>query len=457
MLRTAAGGLWQAVPWLALSGALACSAGHSTGFASNADTLGGDAGGADDAGARGPCSGLACQTVSCPDGTHTQLSGVVYSPATQNADPIYNAFVYVPNGPVDPFPPGVSCDACGAVTSGSPIVTAITGSDGRFVLSDVPVGNNIPIVIQIGRWRKQLVMPEVAPCTDNKVPAGLTHLPANQKAGDIPHIAIATGALDPLECVLVKMGIEQSEFTTPDQGGRIHVYRSNGSILSDPTPPASALWSNLDTLKQYDIVLLPCEGEPLYKPVQATQNVIDYTSAGGRVFTTHYGYVWIQGAQQPFASTANWTPDDPANMPTPLVVDINASFPKGAALADWLYRLGATPTMGQLSIDDARRDAPGTNAAGTPWLTSSAPNASVQEYTFNTPVGTAPAQQCGRVSYSDFHVNIDGLTTSDSITFPGECEGETNTLTPQEKVIEFMLFDLASCVQDETKAPTAPK
>jgi hypothetical protein len=29
-------------------------------------------------------------------------------------------------------------------------------------------------------------------------------------------------------------------------------------------------------------------------------------------------------------------------------------------------------------------------------------------------------------------------------------------LTPQEKVIEFMLFDLASCVQDERQAPVPP-
>jgi hypothetical protein len=118
-------------------------------------------------------------------------------------------------------------------------------------------------------------LPQVVACTDNPINPVLTHLPANRTEGDIPHIALATGAVDPLECVLLKMGLDPAEFTTPDQGGRIHVYRSNGAQMSNPTPDGPALWSSLDTLKQYDIVLLPCEGQPFYKPLAATQNLAD--------------------------------------------------------------------------------------------------------------------------------------------------------------------------------------
>jgi hypothetical protein len=34
------------------------------------------------------------------------------------------------------------------MVSGSPIVTALTDPTGKFVLKDVPVGSNIPIVVQ---------------------------------------------------------------------------------------------------------------------------------------------------------------------------------------------------------------------------------------------------------------------------------------------------------------------
>jgi hypothetical protein len=66
--------------------------------------------------------------------------------------------------------------------------------------------------------------------------------------------------------------------------------------------------------------------------------------------------------------------------------------------------------------------------------------------TFDTPVTVAPANQCGRVLYSDFHVE-DADTTGQ--TFPKECT--TTTMTPQEKMLEFMIFDLGSCV---TPTPT---
>jgi hypothetical protein len=66
-------------------------------------------------------------------------------------------------------------------------------------------------------------------------------------------------------------------------------------------------------------------------------------------------------------------------------------------------------------------------------------------YTFDTPVAyapdPAPTTQCGRVLFSDFHVS-DAKSGGD--TFPAECS--KTTMTAQEKTLEFMLFDLASCV-----------
>jgi hypothetical protein len=73
-------------------------------------------------------------------------------------------------------------------------------------------------------------------------------------------------------------------------------------------------------------------------------------------------------------------------------------------------------------------------------------------YTFDTPVsytGTLPTTQCGRVLFSDFHVSD---ATSGGDTFPAECN--TTKLNAQEKTLEFMLFDLASCVGTHTVSCT---
>ena len=442
---------------LAAVSATGCGGGQPDGFAAPHDLFG-DAGPAPAKadGGNWPCSGLECQRVSCPAGTSTTLSGVVYTPSKDNADPVYNAVVYVPNAPLQPFTPGVACEQCGAPVSGSPVAVTLSGSDGRFVLPDVPAGRDIPVVLQVGRWRKEFTLPSVVACQDNPIPDTLTHLPANHMEGEIPHIAIATGAVDPLECVLLKIGLDPDELTTPDKAGRVHVYESNGSSMTASSPPGSALWSSLATLEQYDMVLLPCEGEPNYKPTASAQNLIDYTSAGGRVFTTHYGYVWIQGAPAPFSSTADWMPDND-DVPSPLGVTINTSFPKGQALAEWLWQAGVSPSFGQMAVYSSRHDTLKTKGAAVPWLTASVPGPSVQEYTFNTPVGVPADKQCGRVSFSDFHVNLNEMLTTSGSTFPVECDAQSSTLTAQEKVIEFMLFDLASCIQDEMSPPSIPK
>src|SRR5271154_493497 len=111
------------------------------------------------------CTGLCLQQVSCTGGGTTSISGTVYAP--NGTDPLPNVLVYVPNAPVQPFPPGVSCDNCqSSLVTGSPLVTATTGSDGTFTISNMPVGTNIPLVIQNGRWRRQVVIPSVTACAN---------------------------------------------------------------------------------------------------------------------------------------------------------------------------------------------------------------------------------------------------------------------------------------------------
>ena len=76
-------------------------------------------------------------------------------------------------------------------------------------------------------------------------------------------------------------------------------------------------------------------------------------------------------------------------------------------------------------------------------------------FSFDTPVNarrpTVP-KYCGRAVFSDLHVAGDPAT-SDNPPPPSGCDD--TDLSPQEKALEFMLFDLSSCViPDSTPPPT---
>ena len=104
--------------------------------------------------------------------------------------------------------------------------------DGTFQLTNVPVGADIPLVMQSGRWRRVITIPSVASCTNTALIAAQTSMPSTQGMGspldNIPLMAFATGSLDALECVLLKMGIAESQFSDPAaQGGsgRVRLYK----------------------------------------------------------------------------------------------------------------------------------------------------------------------------------------------------------------------------------------
>jgi hypothetical protein len=386
------------------------------------------------------CTNLCLKQVTCPTpGVTTTLSGTVYAP--NGVDPLLNALVYVPNAPVSAFTPGVACDTCGAKASGSPLVSAVSGVDGKFVLKNVPVGQNIPVVIQLGRWRRQIVISNVLACADNPIPAAQTRLPRNKTEGDIPLIAVATGSLDALECVFRQIGVQDSEFTSGTGTGRIHIYTGSGSPGASIAGAQSEtqLTTDINLLKKYDMVFFPCQGSPYTKSSTQLQNIIQYANAGGRVFTTHYSYVWLYN-NAPFSGAANWNVDNFTSSNSGIGF-IDMSFPKGQALAQWLVNVGASTTLGQIPITELRHDADSTISPTQTWMTYNDPSYGTlpMHFTFNTPVGTPAAQQCGRVLFDDFHV----FNTS-SGTFPNECT--SGSLTPQQKLLEFMIFDLASCV-----------
>ena len=106
-----------------------------------------------------PCDNLECQIVNCGTADGTTITGTVYDPGAARG--LYNVFVYVPNRPLDPIPTGPVCTACQAPASGKPIATAVTDAKGKFTIKNAPAGSNIPLVMQLGKWRRRIDIPMV--------------------------------------------------------------------------------------------------------------------------------------------------------------------------------------------------------------------------------------------------------------------------------------------------------
>lgn len=449
---------------------------------------------------------------ACDGGQPTAISGVVYDPGAHN--PLFNVVVYVPGTAVQPLKSGASCDSCSALYTGHPIVTALTDSTGHFLITNAPDGDNIPLVVQIGKWRRQFTIAKVSPCTNNTLPDRTLTLPKNHLEGDIPNIAVSTGGADTLECLLTRIGLDASEYGPGANGpGRIHIFQGepresstdadrpdkagianlnpqcDAGVLSGTNPvptagpgtPASSqgLWDSVNDMMRYDLVLLSCEGAETAKMDQ--QVMFDYAQGGGRIFASHYHYSWFNtGPFSEAANLANWTRGAVAI--EPLACNRTGSiggrvvttlpngqpFPGGQAMHDWLNTVGAVGPDGLVSVENARHNADlGPMSVATEWVAAGpgtvygtppddAPvsaDGTTLYMSFNTPIGAPPQNQCGQVIFSDLHVSASAGDLA-GVDVPQECQNVA--LAPEEKILEFMLFNLSSCVQPEGLPPAPP-
>jgi hypothetical protein len=454
-------------------------------------TIGNGCGGTQDCGAC--ANGMACATTgtsahicpgstttttpTCTGATKTTISGTVYDPAGVN--PLYNVIVYIPSGALPTLAEGVSCDKCGAEVN-APFASALTDVNGHFsmTLEPVPSTTNVPLVMQVGKWRRQITIPSLQTCKDNPLTdKNQTRLPRTSAEGHIPRIAVTTGGSDALECLLRRVGIADTEFTNDAGAGRVHLYaggKGTNSLMAGGTlSAATTLWGNRTQLAKYDVTLLSCEGSTseflAMKPQASIDNVTNYANSGGRVFMSHLHYIWLQKSPM-FAGTATYigtgTPPT-ASASDALNLTINQTFPKGMALAQWLAGpvVMASPTLGTISVAGLEHSVTAVTAPTTEWIylptntRDPQMRRSVQYMSFNTPVGTPDAMQCGKAVFTDIHIkqslNGGGGDDSDpSKPFPMGCK--TNMMTPQAKALEFLFFDLTSCVEPPDKMPTPP-
>jgi hypothetical protein len=411
----------------------------------------------------------------------------VYDPAGLN--PVYNVAVYVPSAPLLPLPKGVACTSCQDLYTGNPIAAAVTDAKGHFKITGAPAGTTVPLVIQIGKWRKQYVIPSVAQNQETQVSQKLS-LPNKMDASDptvsLPDIAISTGGADSLECLLSRMGMDPSEFVGGSgTSGHIHIFAGyNGATASGGTPSSySGLWNAQQNINQFDVVLLSCEGR---ETTDANNQLITagdqailqaYANAGGRVFASHFHYKWFNDgpfSTPPLASwaTGSQTILDTQSFPGDIVQTIGNTtnpFPEGVAMQQWLGNVGALDSNNELQVWYARHNVNSTNFPPVQnWITfgkgvSAAPGAP-QYFSFDTGK-SGEGGVCGRVVYSDLHVSGGPGQSTNGV--PGDYPGfnfggvvpsgcAAHPLTPQEKALEFMLFDLSSCIVTPGTNPTPP-
>jgi hypothetical protein len=391
------------------------------------------------------CTALACQQVSCPVNQSTRLTGKVFAP--NGVDPLPNVLVYVPGAPVtgglDPLPDGVPNGPIRATNS--PLVSTTTAVDGTFTLTNVPVGSSIPVVIQAGKWRRLFSIPSVAACANTS--AGSLAFPSNHTQGDIPRIAVVTGSLDAVECAVSKIGIANSEFTNSLGSGRVHLFLGDGaagSRIDANTELEHTLVSDQSKLNQYDVVMFPCQGQQFDKFAGDQQNVINYANAGGRVYATHFSYVWLYN-DLPFSSTANWAVNS-SPAPQDQTGFVNLATRNGLQLSQWLTVVGASSVLGQVPLNTLRRDVASVVPPSETWLSINDVNFgnTPMQFTFNTPVGADPSLQYGRVLFNDYHVENQNTAGT---TFPNECSALG--MTAQEKLLEYTIFNLSTFVAPE--------
>lgn len=403
----------------------------------------------------GACENLECKQKTCSGGVTTTVTGTVYDPSGDL--PLYNVVVYVPNSAVQPIEEGLSCDRCGAELTGSPLVSAVTDTSGHFTIENVPVGDNIPLVIQVGKWRRVVSIPKVEACVENAIEdKELTRLPRSMAEGNLPRIALSTGGADPLFCLLRRLGIADEEYGVQGSSARIHFYKGHtGASKFDAgfgASPGAAfpiaettLWT--DGWDDYDMVLLSCEGQE-YKNVKNGKrgNLKNYLDKGGRVFATHFHYTWLQGdAPEELRSVASFSSE---SLPFNGDVDIDTSFPKGEALAKWL----GTAPPGKFYVYDGRQHTQSVNEdLSRIWIRH---DETPIYFSFNAPVGAPESSLCGKMVFSDVHVSTNGGDSEES-SFPEACS--TNALSDQERALIFMFFDLAACVTPDDEIPIPPQ
>ncbi len=156
-------------------------------------------------------------------------------------------------------------------------ISALSGADGVYKLSDVPSG---PVVVNVSKGSFQTEYIVTVP------PNGTVHAPDVVNDLCFPSgetkIAVVTGDWDHIESILDSLGLTYDLF--------------DGDMV---TAIAIGFLANLQQMNQYDIIFFDCgadHGSILASDPMIVSNIQQFVAAGGSVYASDWAYVYVEQA-----------------------------------------------------------------------------------------------------------------------------------------------------------------
>jgi len=228
------------------------------------------------------------------------VEGTVWAPNNAPGDvptgeeiPVFGARVQLMATTPPPIQQSVHCVDCAT----QPGTGVLTDQSGDFSLAVAP--GTYWLVIRKGFFQLQR---EITVADGlNTLQSSLTTLPAKTDAGLgdwAPKIALAIASFEPFETVLAKMGLGSVDgsgaFVIGSEAGFYDIYLNKGSHGSI-TATLTDLVSNLSTMNQYHVIIIPSSGSDHVAALnnqQNLRNIRDWVSAGGWLFASEWSGEW---------------------------------------------------------------------------------------------------------------------------------------------------------------------
>jgi hypothetical protein len=407
-----------------------------------------------------------------PPPPNAHVRGTVYAPKGTTFSPpltVPGALVYVTDNVPAPIPQNVYCERCEDLPASARSV--FTDAFGAFDLN-VWGGQGYILVIQKGQFRLVRPISVEADGTLEMAPEDTTLPSRNSEDGNdtIPRIALLAGSYDKLEALFAKIGLADLTSTNDIQWSantQFDVYDNGGNL-----PPSGSsyfkgtaldLLTNLELMKQYHIIFIPCSREAYGVVDNATvkQNVHEYVKAGGKYYVADWSYDYLKQIYKTRddGPIVHFGADDGATLGS--ANGISTSFDSmGHAveqnLYDWLEAqqqgwggsggsslvikenwdeitglddgyVGENPENGPMyQKADVIVEGPHSDNEGTPW--NALPPSSVYPLTIGFPSG------CGRVIYTTYHT-------------VGEMGPGHAGIEVQERILIYLIMEIGVCQQ----------
>lgn len=402
--------------------------------------------------------------MSCPT-MGAEISGTVLAP--NGEDPIPGAVVYLTQTRPPAQADGVSCDRCDL--PGGVLAYSTSDVRGRWsFVRGVNTTGSYFLVVQKGRFRR--VVPfNVTACMPQSVPTAMTKLPSSSMEGEIPRILVASGTTqaqldrpntddwtyDDISRVLRRIGITEFDRAEPCRQAT-----NSTNITTVAACPFGGILADPARLRRYNVVVAPCGALGFNHSWQVLDNapnrviatnVRDWLRQGGRLYTSDTAYGLLARSAPSLVTFAGGTTLSQSRDPANVGAGGSPSSPRmytgrvaDDAMRMWLSDRGSLAADGSIAltgfispwvaIDTVPMSTRVTVDAEVQWfgaMSGSMVNAGRKPLTISADVTEGGG--CGRVVFSSYEV--DNRTAS-----------ATAPLSPQERVLEYMIFELGGCL-----------